>query len=1136
MRVKRFAFHYELLETPENARGVFSDPRKVRKKKLRRRLFVFSFCIVGWLALFLQSAGPSASVATGRSSLFPAKVASLEPFSAAVQRSEELHANFAFSENCVHEEPAFAAMANGKNSNRVFAHVPVSIDWSHLSLGKSCDKIDVLLTDWLTIVESNDGLALDVANKDTRAPIEAYLAGKRRAPEVMPRIQLDLKLLDSSFLEKSSSPSIQESLLHDLRKALNELGASGACVDYGQFAEEGWDKSKDFIRLVRSELQDLGLRTCMIVEGEDRTWIADQVADGFDDVILKIFIDPWVGSPPTPLSGDQWRTETLRLALQEVGRERLVVAIGNFSVDWISSVPVPRKLAYGQSMSAIAEAEAGLSFNSEASGSFASFRDAEGQLHKLWMLDAASAYNQLFDLRVLGISRIAIWSLGLEDPGLWPLINAENMSTAIGSTQIGNVLIDNYLEYTGSGAAIKVSKQLRHGFRTFELDADTGRIKNQEYSEYPRPYALERYGATAPNKLVLTFDDGPNAEFTPRVLDILKEKQVPAAFFVLGKNVMSAPEVLKRVFEEGHEVGAHSFSHPRMDKISSSRTALEHDMTHRVIASTIGHDTALYREPFLRSGGPISSKRVSPLAVVQSRGDIIFGMDIVPKDWLGLNGKEIADYVIDQVEKGRGNVILLHDGGGDRTASIEALPKIIDDLRARGYEFISVAEALRIDRESLMPPVDGVRPVFDHVSFSFLSNTTGGIVLVFWFVLIVGVVRSILLLVLAALRKRHTVAATGPFPKVSVVIPAFNEEAAISKCIHSVLASDYPFLEIVVVDDGSTDLTLNRIFEFKHKKNVRVISQPNQGKWSALNRAILTLDADVAVCIDADTQIRRDAISQLAMHFFDPTVGAVAGKILVGNRVNLLTRVQALEYVSAQNFDRRAFDYINGILVVPGAIGAWRVSSLHEAGLYCHDTMTEDSDLTISVNRAGYRVVYEDRAIAHTEAPQTVRSLLAQRLRWSLGMFQSAWKHKRAMFEGRGIGLIALPDMFVFGYLFPLFAPVADLFAATLLFDLIAGDWSGDVGSASQSLPTELLWAFLTLPALEFLIASISVFSDKSAKKSLLLLWPIQRLFYRPLLYLTVYRAVFRAMSGTLANWGGSKRQGHDLMSEYPNT
>ena len=280
------------------------------------------------------------------------------------------------------------------------------------------------------------------------------------------------------------------------------------------------------------------------------------------------------------------------------------------------------------------------------------------------------------------------------------------------------------------------------------------------------------------------------------------------------------------------------------------------------------------------------------------------------------------------------------------------------------------------------------------------------------------------------------------------------------------------------------------------------------------------------MCIDADTQIRRNAITHLVKHFMDPKVGAVAGKIIAGNRVNILTRLQALEYATAQNIERKAFDLINGILVVPGAIGAWRVEALRKAGLFSDETLTEDTDLTIQVNRTGYTVVFEPKAKAYTEVPEKVGQLLKQRLRWSFGMFQSAWKHKGAIIDGRSVGLISITDMFVFGYIFPLLAPIADLFVVIMLYNLAAGGWAAEVGDSQTVQSTLYLWAYLTLPAMELLIAAIAISSDEDESMWSVCLFPLQRLVYRPLLYFSVIRSILRAVTGRLASWGIQKRQG----------
>jgi cellulose synthase/poly-beta-1,6-N-acetylglucosamine synthase-like glycosyltransferase len=203
-----------------------------------------------------------------------------------------------------------------------------------------------------------------------------------------------------------------------------------------------------------------------------------------------------------------------------------------------------------------------------------------------------------------------------------------------------------------------------------------------------------------------------------------------------------------------------------------------------------------------------------------------------------------------------------------------------------------------------------------------------------------------------------------------VLIPAYNEEKVIVRTIRSVLNSDYRNLQIIVIDDGSSDRTYEIAREAYTAEiasgRVQVLTKPNGGKAAALNYALDRLTEEIYVGIDADTVIAPDAITKLIPHFEDPLVGAVAGNAKVGNRVNLWTRWQALEYITSQNFERRALDLFNVVTVVPGAIGAWRTGPVKAAGGYPINTVAEDADLTMGLLELGLKVVYEDRALAFT--------------------------------------------------------------------------------------------------------------------------------------------------------------------------
>src|SRR6185312_2166725 len=264
--------------------------------------------------------------------------------------------------------------------------------------------------------------------------------------------------------------------------------------------------------------------------------------------------------------------------------------------------------------------------------------------------------------------------------------------------------------------------------------------------------------------------------------------------------------------------------------------------------------------------------------------------------------------------------------------------------------------------------------------------------------------------------------------------------------VQNLLKTDYPNFEIIFVDDGSKDDTYRKVEQiFRNDPRVRIFSKPNGGKASALNYGMLQSAAEFLVCIDADTKLLPDAVSKLMMHFGDfeypggKKVGAVAGNVKVGNKVNLLTRWQSIEYISSQNFDRKAFAYVNAITVVPGAIGAFRKSAIVESGGFTSDTLAEDCDLTIRLLRCNYVVQNEGSAIAMTESPETLKMFNKQRFRWSFGVLQTFWKNRDMLFstKNKSLGWIALPNILIFQYIIPAVIPLADFL---MLVGLLTGN------------------------------------------------------------------------------------------------
>ena len=602
------------------------------------------------------------------------------------------------------------------------------------------------------------------------------------------------------------------------------------------------------------------------------------------------------------------------------------------------------------------------------------------------------------------------------------------------------------------------------------------------------PYAMETFGKPADRTLMLTFDDGPDPRNTPQILDVLSKEGVPATFFAVGDNVAKYPEIFRRLTQEGHMVGNHTMSHVDFWAGDNSANRQQIIGADRVMRASDSYATRLFRIP---TGDP--SHNSLALLQAQQLGYLHINMDYDTRDWSYAPGVPLPAQKLD----GKGHIVLVHDGGGDRKATIEMLKSFIPMAKAQGYTFTTVAPLLSPE---YLPREDTRASVEDNATLAAISSylVVPNVVLtwLFWFGVGSLTILTFLYTILAVVNNRRqqkrlwAEIKDEEWPFVSVVLPVFNEELVVAKTLDALKASDYPRLEVVAVNDGSTDGTLAVLIEYaKTWPDLRVIDQPNGGKSAASNHGIAQSRGEIVVTLDGDTLFEPQTIKMFARHFLAPRhgkiVGAVAGHVKVGNRRNLLTAWQSLEYLSGICVTRMAEGLMGAISIVPGACAAWRREALLEAGGYSHDTLAEDADLTLSLQQLGYSIVQENSAVAWTEAPMTVRGLFKQRLRWTYGNIQTLYKHRSMLFNPRfgALGMLTMPYALISVVVPLIFMPLTVVVAAT---SLAHGEWQA----------VALFSAFVATTHMVISVVAIVMVGESPMH---LLIVPIYRLIYEPL-------------------------------------
>ena len=819
-----------------------------------------------------------------------------------------------------------------------------------------------------------------------------------------------------------------------------------------------------------------------------------------------------------------------------------IVAFGAYGYDWTEADASGQgradAVSFEEAIDNAHDSEVDIEMDDNALNPHYGYIDEDKTKHDVWFLDATTMFNQIKVTDPWHVRGYAFWRLGSEDPGVWSLL-AKPYGDVSSAGLINLAPPASSPDFNGTGEILHVSAIPTPGKRTLTFDPDTGLIADEHYDQLPTPYVIDRYGAH-PGWVALTFDDGPDSRWTPKILKILEQKQAPATFFVIGENMQAHPGIVHREVQDGMLIGSHTYTHPDISKLPPGLIDVQLNATQRLFEVVSGKDFRLFRPPYFGDAEPSTAAEVNPLVTAQKLGYLIVGVRIAPGECTRRPPAQIVQCTLDGLalddpETGHSSIVLLHDSGGDRSHTVAALPVLIDQLRAHGYQLVTVAQLMNMPIDQAMPPThrDWTELTLDRIGFGIFREVNVALNTLFISAIVLGVMRLIFLAVLGLIhrsredRRRPADLDPNDGPLVSVLIPCFNEEKVIGSSVTRILESNWSRLEVLVLDDGSSDGTAAEVQRlFGSDPRVRLLSFPNGGKAMALNRGLDQVRGEIIVALDADTLFPPSTIARLARWFVDPKVGAVAGNALVGNRRNLITRWQALEYVTAQNLERRALAALGAVTVVPGAVGAWRRSALEQLGGYPSDTLAEDQDLTIGAQQAGWKIEFDPDARAYTEAPETVAGLLKQRFRWSFGTLQCIWKHRQATFDRRHpvLGFVALPQIWLFQIILATAAPLVDL---GVIWSLVSAGidhfYHGDEAGNDKLVLALLYWAIFIFVDLS--AAALGMALEKRAPWSDMPWIPVQRFGYRQLMYYVVVKAVVTAVRGPRVGWGKLERR-----------
>ena len=589
-----------------------------------------------------------------------------------------------------------------------FERIAFFVNWddnSWVSLKRNLADVDTLVPEWLHLTGDNGDVTID--DEARQRFVQSYLHKRRSDLLVVPLINnFYNNRWDSAVLKAMlERPEHRKRAIDMIEAYVHRFGLQGISIDFEAVPLQSQRDLVIFMHELYTRFHAQGLQVSQSVPMDDTNFDFKALAANNDYLILMAYDENAADNEAGPIASQAWFADGVRERIREVPSEKIVVGLGSYGYDWTNGKPQGEELSFQDALRIAAESEGDVQLDDASGNPRFEYFDEKNVRHEVWFLDGVTAFNQVRAIASLNPRGFALWRLGSEDPGIWTVLRHPSKLDASVAQTLETMRFEYDVDYEGKGEILRVQGTPTEGRRRVNFDPDIGLLTDDEILVSPRGFVINRWGFDSSHVVALTFDDGPDPRYTPEILDILKRENVPATFFVIGENAEAYPRLMDRIYAEHHELGNHTFSHPNIAEVSDRRVVLELNATQRLLESRLGVRSLLFRPPYAEDVEPETPDQVHPLVLTSSLGYYSVGMQIDPYDRARPGADAIVKSILEQAAEGSGNVVLLHDSGGDRTQTIEALPEIIHALRAQGYRFVTISQLLKVPRADVMPPV-----------------------------------------------------------------------------------------------------------------------------------------------------------------------------------------------------------------------------------------------------------------------------------------------------------------------------------------------------------------------------------------------------------------------------------------------